>query len=103
VLGTVAENIAPLDGLTVDADGDIWVASYGGGRFHRYSPHGRAAKIATRPWRSDHLVRFHPLEAQPALHRHCTERWSEDQHWAEITPSLVYRPDTEATGRLFPT
>ena len=35
-----AEQVGTPDGLTVDADGDIWVAIYGGGRVQRYSPEG---------------------------------------------------------------
>ncbi len=40
VLVAVAEHVGTPDGLTVDADGDVWVAIYGGGRVHRYSPEG---------------------------------------------------------------
>ena len=40
VLVNVAEPLGAPDGLTVDANGDIWVAIYGGGRVQRYSPQG---------------------------------------------------------------
>ena len=39
-LVTVAEEVGAPDGLTVDAEGDLWVAIYGGGRVNRYSPDG---------------------------------------------------------------
>ena len=39
---TIAEEVGTPDGLTVDSDGDVWVAIYGGGQIHRYSPTGSA-------------------------------------------------------------
>jgi sugar lactone lactonase YvrE len=38
VLVTVPEEVGSPDGMTVDASGDLWVAIYGGGRVHRYTP-----------------------------------------------------------------
>jgi SMP-30/Gluconolactonase/LRE-like region len=40
VLIEFAVEVGDPDGLTVHADGDLWVAIYGGGRVHRYAPDG---------------------------------------------------------------
>jgi sugar lactone lactonase YvrE len=37
------------DGLTVDADGGVWVALYGGGAVHRYLPAGELDEVVELP------------------------------------------------------
>lgn len=37
------------DGLTVDAEGGVWVALYGAGAVHRYSPEGRLEAVVEVP------------------------------------------------------
>ena len=49
VLVAVGEDVGAPDGLTVDADGDLWVAIYGGGQVQRYSPDGALRQILMVP------------------------------------------------------
>lgn len=37
------------DGLTVDADGYLWVCHYGGGRISRFDPEGRVERVIPMP------------------------------------------------------
>lgn len=51
VFASVAEPDGLPDGLTVDAAGDVWVALFGGGRLHRYTPDGLLAEVIPVPVR----------------------------------------------------
>ena len=42
-----AEGVA--DGLTIDADGGVWVAIFGGGELRRYTPDGRLDRVVRLP------------------------------------------------------
>jgi sugar lactone lactonase YvrE len=99
VLITVSEEIGAPDGMTVDADGDLWVAIYGGGRVQRYSPDGVLRQTLTVPAIQSTSCAF----AGPGLSRlyvtTATENWSDEQRRAEPTAGVVYRLDTNATGR----
>lgn len=51
VFASVAEPDGLPDGLTVDAVGGVWVALFGGGRLHRYTPDGLLAEVIPVPVR----------------------------------------------------
>ncbi|GAA4371049.1 SMP-30/gluconolactonase/LRE family protein [Agromyces bauzanensis] len=99
VLVSVPEEVGSPDGMTVDASGDLWVAIYGGGRVHRYTPDGALRQVLTVPAAQSTCCAF----AGPGLHRlyvtTATENWTDDQRRAEPAAGLVYRIETDATGR----
>jgi sugar lactone lactonase YvrE len=96
---TVPEEVGAPDGLTIDAAGDLWVAIYGGGRVHHYAPDGELREVLAVPAAQTTSCAF----AGPRLDRlyvtTATENWSDEQRRAEPTAGLVYRIDTDATGR----
>ena len=92
----MAEDVGAPDGMTVDADGDLWVAIYGGGRVQRYSPAGVLLEelfVLAEPSTSCAF-------AGPRLNRlyvtTATEGWSDERRPAEPGAGLVYRFDTDA-------
>jgi sugar lactone lactonase YvrE len=95
----VAEEIGVPDGMTVDANGDLWVAIFGGGRVHRYSPDGVLRQALLLPAMESTSCAF----AGPGMNRlyvtTATENWSDEQRRADPAAGLVYRFDTVAVGQ----
>jgi sugar lactone lactonase YvrE len=99
VLVTVAEHVGTPDGLTVDLDGDVWVAIYGGGRVHRYSPEGVLREELLLPAAQVTSCAFAGRDLNHLYVTTGTEGWSDEQRRAEPAAGLVYRFDTDAIGR----
>jgi sugar lactone lactonase YvrE len=99
VLVSVPEEVGAPDGLTVDGDGDLWVAIYGGGRVLRYSPEGVLRETLLVPAKQTTCCAF----AGPGLSRLYvttgTEHWTDAQRRADPTAGLVYRAETDTVGR----
>jgi len=99
IVVTVREDVGAPDGLTVDAGGDLWVAIWGGGQVHRYSPSGELRQVLAVPAVQTTSCAF----AGPGLHRlyvtTATEDWTDEERGADPKAGLVYRFDTDATGR----
>jgi sugar lactone lactonase YvrE len=95
----VPGDVGAPDGMTVDAAGDLWIAIYGAGQVHRYSAEGRRREVHAIPARQSTCCAF----AGPGLHRlyvtTATEGWTDHQRRDEPGAGLVYRVDTDATGR----
>lgn len=99
ILLSVPEALGSPDGMTVDADGDLWVAIYGGSRVNRYAPDGSLREVHPIPAQQSTCCAF----GGPGLHSlyvtTATENWSDDQRRADPTAGLIYRVATAATGR----
>ena len=97
VLVTIPAELGAPDGMTVDAAGDLWVAIYGGGCVHRYSPGGELRQVVEVPARqstSCALVgRLGLLYVTTA-----TEGWTDEQRSDDPTAGLLYRLDVDAVG-----
>jgi sugar lactone lactonase YvrE len=92
------EDGAP-DGLTVDSDGDLWIAIWGVGQVRRYRPDGEQQEVLSVPARETTSCAF----AGPGLRwlyvTTATEDWTDEQRRAHPGAGLVYRLETGATGR----
>jgi sugar lactone lactonase YvrE len=99
VLVTVPDDVGAPDGMTVDAAGHLWVAIYGGGCVHRYTPDGRLHAVLPVPAAQSTCCAF----GGPGLHQlyitTATENWTDEQRHAEPAAGHLYRLDTDASGQ----
>jgi sugar lactone lactonase YvrE len=99
VLIDVPEDDGVPDGLTVDAAGDLWIAIWGGGRVRRYSPEGVLRDELHVPAEQTTCCAFGGSGLNRLYVTTATEDWSEEKRLADPGAGLVYRFDTDATGR----
>jgi sugar lactone lactonase YvrE len=98
VLVNVAEELGAPDGMTVDADGDLWVAIYGAGHVHRYSPDGELRQVVAVPAEQTTCCGFAGLRLSRLYVTTATENWSDNQRRDEPAAGLVYWCETDTSG-----
>jgi sugar lactone lactonase YvrE len=92
------EDVGAPDGMTVDADGDLWVAVYGGGQVRRYSPSGELVDVVRIPAAQSTSCAFGGVGLDRLYVTTATEGWSDEQRRANPGAGIVYRIDTGAQG-----
>ncbi|HEX3088079.1 MAG TPA: SMP-30/gluconolactonase/LRE family protein [Ilumatobacteraceae bacterium] len=97
-LVTVDADTGAPDGLTVDADGDLWVAIFGGGRVQRYAPDGTLREELLLPAAETTSCAFGGARMDGLYVTTATENWTDEQRRADPAAGLVYRFDTDASG-----
>ncbi len=98
-LVTVDPGTGSPDGLTVDAEGDLWVAIFGGGRVQRYSSDGSLRDELVLPAAETTSCAFGGPRLNLLYATTATENWTDEQRRAEPTAGLVYRFETGVAGR----
>ena len=93
-----AEHGGP-DGMTVDADGDLWVAMFDGARVVRYQPDGTPRQVLPVPASQVTCCAFGGRDLRRLYVTTATEQWTDEQRRAEPGAGLVYRLETDSTGR----
>ena len=99
VIVGVEESDGAPDGLTVDAEGDLWVAIYGGGQVRRYSPEGMLRETLTVPAEQSTSCAFGGADLSTLYVTSATENWSDEQRRLQPADGLTYQFATDATGR----
>lgn len=99
VLITIDRTIGVPDGLTVDAEGDLWVAVFGGGRVQRYSPAGALRQEWMIPAEETTSCAFGGRELNWLYVTTATEHWTGQERRATPSAGLVYRLNPGARGR----
>jgi sugar lactone lactonase YvrE len=87
------------DGLTVDAGGDLWVAIWGGGSVRRYAPDGSLLEVRRTPAMETTSCAFAGEGMHWLFVTSATENWTDAQRRAAPSAGLVFRLETDATGR----
>lgn len=95
---TIVPGLGAPDGMTVDAAGDLWIAIYGAGQVHRYSPDGVLRQVVGVPAAQSTSCAFAGPSMQWLYITTATEGWTDAQRRSEPGAGRVYRVATESRG-----
>ena len=98
----IAEEHGLPDGMTVDADGFLWVAQWSGGRVVRYDPDGRIARVVEMPVRRPTSVTFGGPELRTLFITSGTMRMTEAELAAEPLAGNLFALETDVQGLAEP-
>ena len=90
------------DGMTVDAQGFLWVAHWGGSRVTRYDPDGSVERVVPMPVPNVTSVAFAGPELTTLYITTAREGMSAAQLEAAPEAGGLYRLDTDIPGRVEP-
>lgn len=97
-LVTIAEEHGLPDGMTVDAEGFLWVAQWNGGRVVRYDPDGRIERVLLTPVQRVTSVVFGGPDLSTLYVTSGTMRMSAEELAREPQAGHVFRLQTEVQG-----
>lgn len=97
-LADVPDEMGIPDGLTVDAEGFLWVAIYGGGRVRRYAPDGTLDREVSLPVPQITKPAFGGPDLREMYVTSGSEGYTEADHAREPGAGGLWRLDPGVTG-----
>ncbi len=98
----IAEEHGLPDGMTVDAEGFLWVAQWNGGRVVRYDPNGKIERVIPMPVRRPTSVTFGGPDLTMLFVTSGTMRMTEAELAAEPLAGNLFALETEIQGLAEP-
>jgi sugar lactone lactonase YvrE len=98
VLVDVPDSDGAPDGLAVDVDGCLWVAMFGGGSVHRYTPDGRLDRRLDLPTRGITCVEFGGAELSTLYITTATYGMSPQELDSDPLAGFVFAAEVGAQG-----
>ncbi len=86
------------DGLTMDDDGFLWVALYGAGRVHRYSPDGALDVVVELPVPQTTCCWFGGRDLTRLFVTTATENYTDEQRVAQPLAGRIFSVPTTVRG-----
>ena len=90
------------DGMTVDAEGHLWLAHWGGSRVSRYAPDGSIERVIPMPVPNVTSVAFAGPELDTLYVTTAREGMTQEQLQAAPQAGSLYRLEVGVRGRLEP-
>ncbi|HEV3177549.1 MAG TPA: SMP-30/gluconolactonase/LRE family protein [Stellaceae bacterium] len=94
----IAEEHGLPDGMTVDAEGSLWVAQWSGGRVVRYDPDGKIERVIPMPVQRPTSVAFGGRDLTTLFITSGTMRMSEAELAAEPLAGNLFALETDVQG-----
>jgi sugar lactone lactonase YvrE len=94
----IAEEHGLPDGMTVDAEGFLWVAQWSGGRVVRYDPDGKIERVIPMPVQRPTSVAFGGRDLTTLFITSGTMRMSEAELAAEPLAGNLFALETDVQG-----
>jgi len=98
VLVRIAEEHGLPDGMTVDAEGFLWVAQWNGWRVVRYDPDGKVERVIRMPVSKPTSCMFGGPDLRTLFITSCTMRMTPEEMAAQPLAGNLFALDTDVRG-----
>lgn len=99
VVVEIAQKLGAPDGMCVDFDGCLWVAIWGGGVVHRYTPNGRLDTVVRLPTAQVTSCCFGGIQGDRLFVTSAREKMTPEQLSREPLAGVLFVVESNTSGR----